>query len=157
MIVKGKIFMVENELLKFDPLNIFERIYYACWRFCSRTISPWANWRRLKYFYQRKTKGYSDDQTWDIGYDVANYVLPRLKRFKESTNGCPGFFLRGGGENADVEKGMEEWKAVLDCMIRTFELAYEADNNCKLLSIEEEEEIVLGLDLFGKHLFHLWW
>ena len=54
------------------------------------------NWYRFYrpywFFWQRITRGFNDSETWNLDYTIAKLVLPRLKRFKELTNGIPGDF-----------------------------------------------------------------
>ena len=39
--------------------------------------------RWWKYWYQRRTKGFDNSETWNLNDECAAWLLPRLKRFKE--------------------------------------------------------------------------
>lgn len=103
--------------------------------------------QKLKFLYQRLTRGWDDSDTWSLDTTIAEFTLPRLKRFKELNIGHP------------PELTSEEWDAILDKTIKAMELiATEWDYKPCTLSVSEEEVIIQeGLDLFGKYFRHLWW
>lgn len=80
--------------------------------------------------------------TWNLDITIAEFILPRLKLFKEVADCFP----------AKLDS-MEEWHDILDKMIDAFYLIStdkrktEADNN----AIEE------GLGLFKRYYHSLWW
>lgn len=39
--------------------------------------------RRLKFLYQKLTRGFSDQVTWNLGDEIAKFTLPRIKRYRE--------------------------------------------------------------------------
>ena len=39
--------------------------------------------RNLKYFWQRRTRGWDDSDLYSLDYTIAKFVLPRLKVFAE--------------------------------------------------------------------------
>jgi hypothetical protein len=45
--------------------------------------------RFKKHLKQYETKGWSDIDTWSLDSTFAEWMLPRLKRFKELRNGIP--------------------------------------------------------------------
>lgn len=140
-----------------DFYNRFWRFYYSIVDF----FTPRYMRRKFKHLFQRIFRGYDDSETWDLGYTIAKFTLPRLKRFKELNEGYP----------CDGEiKTYEEWNEVLDKIIWSLEKIAndekdypdwqkDLDNDC--YSIEKEikynKKIQEGLDLFGKHLMSLWW
>lgn len=99
--------------------------------------------RDMRFLQQRVTRGWDDSETWSLDYSLAKLILPRLKRFKEVKNGCPS------------NLSQEEWDAILDKMIASFEFA--ASEERWTASNEEFEKHGEGLDLFAKHYFGLWW
>jgi len=136
--------------------------------------------RRLNFLYQKITRGFSDDVTWDIHCDISKFVLPRLKRYKELTNGYPG--------------GLDEqqWNEILDKMIYAFErivkndewdfvkyppdydfgwttkqsithpeydeAVFNDDRKPDYTEFDEvQKKIQEGLDLFAKYYRNLWW
>lgn len=59
--------------------------------------------------YKRKMK---EKDTWDLSYNFARYVLPRLKRFRQVVNGHPV---------KDDVKTMDDWYKVLDKIIGIYD------------------------------------
>lgn len=98
--------------------------------------------RAVKLWWQRRTRGWDDSETWNLDTSLAKVILPRLKRFKELTVGCP------------VDVTWEEWGNTLDTMIKAFEW-FAADCN------ERDEDFYTeahkGVELFAKYYGHLWW
>ena len=108
----------------------------------------------LKMWYQKKTRGYSDIELWNLDITFAEWILPRLKEFKARTDGYPG----------DVAT-FEEWQEMLDTMIKAFELYIKdfnemtVTNDEEVLKLMEEEGKIMkeGFELFGKRFVSLWW
>jgi hypothetical protein len=71
---------------------------------------------------------------------IVSFVLPRLRRFKETTCGYPS------------ELTEEEWADKLSKMINAFE-KYENNYTMDKKSLEEIDE---GLRLFAEYFYHLW-
>ena len=100
--------------------------------------------RPIKHFWQRLTRGWDDSDTWDLDSTLAWWLVPRLKRFKELTNGYPGGLTE------------KKWDEILDKIICAFSLIskeqwdWETDKE-KVRQVDE------GLDLFRKWYFDLWW
>lgn len=106
--------------------------------------------RFWRFVWQKLTRGWSDKETWNLEYEIAKFALPRLKRFKEVTNGYPG----------DLSE--ELWDEILDKMIFSLEyITKEFDLELTDISVtqmkEDSKKVQEGLDLFGKHFWHLWW
>lgn len=113
--------------------------YYGC----AHTLDK--SDKRLKRFAkQRRERGFDDTETWGLDSTIAEFTLPRLKRFRELVCGHPGSLT------------MEEWEAILDKMVRAFELVTD-DEKGRNLSKGEWKEVDQGLDLFSKWFLHLWW
>ena len=99
-----------------------------------------------KYYKQYKKNGFDDTETWNLDRSIALFILPRLKRFKEVTNGCPGYTTE------------RKWKKTLDKMIFAFEFIcdggkwYSPESHKKDLKKYKE-----GFRLFYENFEHLWW
>lgn len=39
--------------------------------------------RDIKYWIQRRTRGWSDDETWNLDYEFIKWVNTRFKKYKE--------------------------------------------------------------------------
>ncbi len=121
--------------------------------FSIRIPEPRQVKRWLQHRVQKLTKGYSDDETWDLDYTLAEFLLPRLKRFKQLNTGHP--------------MGMTEaeWEQYLDDMIWALQF-HQDEKNADWLKIHGKDEpppIELheranrGLELIGRHWRDLWW
>lgn len=119
----------------------------------------------IKMWWQRKTRGWADVDIWNFETTAAEWILPRLKAFRDNTIAHPG----------DLNS-IEDWYAILDEMIFGFEFYLkqfeEYNKRCfmKRGSCSEEEYKILvaefetdcdratrGRELFGKWFKGLWW
>jgi hypothetical protein len=39
--------------------------------------------KKVKYWLQRKTRGWSDDETWNLDYEFIKWINTRFKKYKE--------------------------------------------------------------------------
>ena len=39
--------------------------------------------RNIKYWFQRRTRGWSDDETWDLNYEFILWCNSRFKKYRE--------------------------------------------------------------------------
>jgi len=103
--------------------------------------------RYKKYVKQLKRDGFCDCETWCLSGAIAEFILPRLKRFKVVNNGFPGGLTE------------EKWDEIIDKMIFAFDyaLTYEDallnDDDSKI-AFEKHQE---GMKLFSEYFFDLWW
>lgn len=101
--------------------------------------------RSYKFWCQRRKRGWDDSDTWSLYTSIAEFILPRLIRFKEVNNGFP--------DNLTSEK----WDEILDKMIFAMDyIAREDDTFGKELE-DNWEKVQEGLDLFNEYFFDLWW
>jgi len=96
--------------------------------------------RSLRFWFQRRTRGWDDSETWGLDTTIARFVAPRLKRFREIANGYPG------------ELTEKKWDEMLAKMQLAFELIA-ADQ----IEDEDRPEIEEGLRLFAEWFRGLWW
>jgi len=72
----------------------------------------------IKYFYQRRTRGFDNSEVWDLYSPLSKHILPRLKAFREmNTMGCPNEFFDEKNEKNECQK----WNECIDKMIFAFE------------------------------------
>lgn len=115
------------------------------------SVQKWPRkfWRTIKFFYQRRTRGFDDSETWALDTSLSRLIVPRLKRFKELNDGFP----------VPIFETYEQWNEALDEIIWSFE--WFANEERWNLSNEEEIEQLkraeAGIQLFAKHFDHLWW
>lgn len=82
-----------------------------CWFY---RIEDWPIlWKR---WLQRRIRGFSDNEIWNLGTCLAEWLLPRLKCFKKSGYGQP------------YEMTREKWHNTLDEMIEGLELEVTMDD-----------------------------
>ena len=98
-------------------------------------------WAKCKY--QKIRYGISDDYVYSLGYNIALFVLPRLKYFrKKGKTGIPACFLPDnfhlleGEEFERAEaKALKEMNDALDEMIFAFEYIINGDKFCEIPDI----------------------
>lgn len=108
---------------------------------CANELKP-EDTRLPLYQQQFEQQGFDDTVTWNMDMSIAQWITPRLRRFKEINNCIP----------TDIATE-EEWDIILSKIISTFELLSDEANVNDVSSASINE----GLDLFRKHYFDLWW
>jgi len=98
--------------------------------------------RQLEATQERIERGFDDSETWSLTDTIANFIIPRLKRYQE----IAGNIL--DREDEEVEK--------IDKFLRAMELT-SRDEGVRTYSKEEEEELKEGLKLFPEIFLGLWW
>ena len=99
--------------------------------------------RSVRFWWQRRTRGFDDSATWSLDSTVSEFVLPRLRRFKAVNIAHPGSLTP------------EEWDQMLDKMIAAFEFgASEERWAANQAAYDAHQE---GLDLFARYFWDLWW
>jgi hypothetical protein len=93
--------------------------------------------RSIKFWWQRRTRGWDDSETWNLDYHTAKFLVPRLIRFKELTNAYP----------PNLSKN--EWDAVLDQMIKSFKSCESCFYDAAALKD--------GYRLLAEYHSYLWW
>jgi len=103
---------------------------------------------------QRKTNGFDDTELWNLHSTIAGFIIPRLKRFAETTHGYPTFY-----------QSMKMWEKDLNKMVRAFELAAGDEMFGKWDSPDTKEkkeenkrwkEYEEGMKLFQENFLSLW-
>lgn len=99
--------------------------------------------KKIKYLYQRITKGYCDKDLWDLDYFIISKVRKPLKEFIK---------LDRGGYPVGV-KSYKEWNKILKKIDKAFDIVYSGEG-----MNEKNQDVVLeGMRLFGKYWDSLWW
>jgi hypothetical protein len=90
---------------------------------------------------------FKDNEIWDLDITLANYILPRLKRFKKvNVNSYP----------PDLS-GIEEWHKIIDKMIWSFERIVNDDWSYEYKRVKEQkEQYDTGMKLFAEYFLDLW-
>lgn len=133
------------------------------------------NNRQRKKWLKQQGLYVNPKETWSLDVNLAKYILPRLKKFKELNNGYPGL---------DEVDTPEKWDEALDKMIQAFEYVIDLDEywlddprydytdimfgdnkelyesiveNKRMEDIRRLAAIKEGLQLFAKYYMSLWW
>lgn len=117
------------------------------------------DYEKFKEFRLKNNFGLSS--LWNLDHTIIQFILPRLKAFKEQAHGFPGNF-----------KTMEEWYHALDEMIWAMEWYdsedihddykkdeygnFTKDENGNLVPTEENQRAKNGWKLFCDNFFGLW-
>jgi len=103
--------------------------------------------RYKSHVAQLKKNGFSDSETWSLDSTVAEFIIPRLKRFKEVQNGFPAGLTE------------KSWDVIVDKIIFAFEFHLIRDewSDNKLGFDAAYEKYEEGMQLFAKWFHHLWW
>lgn len=75
------------------------------------------NWFKAVWF--RIRNGWDSSDTWSLQFTISKFILPRLKRFKEVSDGVPNkIYQKYRNPNRKVKENMklasEEWNKNLD-------------------------------------------
>jgi len=97
--------------------------------------------RAIKYWLQKLFRGYSDKDTWNLDYTLAEWFVPRLKLFRKLHTGYP----------CDITE--EKWNTILDEMIEGFESVAQQQWGDEATSKKQQR----AFELLKEWHFHLWW
>jgi hypothetical protein len=100
--------------------------------------------RYKKHLEQLKSRGFSDSETWSLYSVIAEFIIPRLKRFKEINNGYPYGLT------------MKEWNTTIDKMVFAFEYLLDDERMSKFPEADDIK-VQEGLRLFSEYFRALWW
>lgn len=98
--------------------------------------------REIEFKKQRLERGFDDSETWSLRDTIANFIIPRLKRYEEITK--------------DFLKRDDELIQDIDSFIKSMELIARDNGSC-IFTKEEEKQMSEGLEKFPKIFMTLWW
>ena len=100
--------------------------------------------RPIRFWFQRRRRGWDDSVTWNLDQQVAAWLAPRLRRFRELNYGFP------------YGSTPESWDAELDEMIWAAEwyAKYAYETGC---DPQDRERAMKGLKQVMERLPELWW
>lgn len=128
-----------------------KRIYWRWW-------VELKMWIRPRYIWQRWTRGFDNRELWNLDHTILEFVLPRLKAFREMPpHGCPchpDFVVEEGDYPGDETYDYDKWLDTLDEMIYAIE--YLKENDTPFGSDDEYDRVMEGWDAFKEHFFALW-
>jgi hypothetical protein len=129
----------------------------------SRLSYEWSPRRWAKKWTQRARRGYSTEDTFDFDSYLARVIAGGVTEIRETLHGYPPELGQIGEtfdpNNMDDERGVAEWKAILDKIIHGFTI-YAEEGGYPLQSTAEAKEKIELIDeakaLFIKWFGHLW-
>ena len=143
---------------------------YRINHFFVELFNPYNWYRHLRWFVQRRIRGFDDRITWNLDGEILNWLYPRLKRFSEITAAYPD--RCGSFKNWEKElKG----KVHQLYLISTYEdLDFPKEEIKKWLTKEDKEYCKKWgtatestkayyncyhdfMDWLAKNIGHLWW
>ena len=112
-----------------------------------------------------------DRELWNLDITLTEFILPRLKAFKEMDR--KGYPVLDGIDPQNEKKTIETWEGILDDMIKGFEahlrsvkgFPYDEGEEPDVDYVSEKEEqkeeqhrivIERGFELFSRHYMSLW-
>ena len=124
---------------------------------------------KVKWFYQRGSRGWSDRSAWSIDTWLVNNLIPMLERLKKDKHGTPALMYRkkdgvdkGGNPTGNADwLANNRWNNVLNeilyglkCAKKIQDLDY--DYKDKELTKRLIKSSQRSFELIGKYLFSLW-
>lgn len=105
--------------------------------------------RQRKKWLKKHGKYVPYSDLWNLDITIANFVLPRLKKFKEEDDGYP--------EREEMNTP-EKWDEALDKMILAFEYVIHQFDKKSHFDEDKRRQAVIdeGLQLFAKWFRYLW-
>ncbi len=107
--------------------------------------------RVTEWVKQHDELGFDEREIWSLQTRISNYILPRLKLYREISVGRPG--------NVPT---IEKWHNILDKMIKAFEISslifeHRSDPNYNINCEEGYNIYKEGMELFKEYFLDLWY
>ena len=126
--------------------------------------SPRSRW--LRFWWQRRTRGFDEPELWGLNSNIVDFLLPRLRAFREESPVVPVSAWRAvGAEDLGWSKeelqrfegpAREHWETILDKIIGALEIYQERDG--LLMDTDgSQQKFDEGWELFHEHFHQLWW
>lgn len=110
-----------------------------------RFNTRWDNFKRsVRYFIQRRTRGFDGSELWTLDYTIAKFAVPRLKAFQDGKHSYP----------ADMTP--EEWSECIGHMIYALEICVREGDEVIGIDDADWDRVNRGLELFGTRFRDLW-
>jgi len=101
---------VLNYWVKEIPYPWYERL----WDSIKEIFNFRKYYQKIKYFCQRRIRGWDDSETWNLDISFYKWVYPRLIRFKQLTNGYPNRYLEFEDWIAELDKRIEQVRRIIE-------------------------------------------
>ncbi len=110
-------------------------------------------WQRIKdakmyvvRYHQRGMRGFADCDTWSLDGYLLSWLPEAIQQIREFPAHPEGF------TSDEWDEILGRMIAGLECGYQLIDFQYETMNE----TINLQEEVEIGLDLFREHFFHLW-
>jgi hypothetical protein len=114
--------VLEPEVLWYRPeRSLRRRLYLVIYRFVWRLywkFSPAQNYRRVKWFIQRGTRGYAECDVWGLDTYISEVLSKSLRDLAESKTGVPGLWLGEACNDDDIGQYAETWPPIKGELVR---------------------------------------
>lgn len=106
--------------------------------------------KRIKNFWQRGTRGYSDYDVLDFDQYLSVVIIDGLFKFRNINVSVPQEFCK----DCSVDEGSKKWDAVIYKIIQGFSIA--EDKHYLEMDDGEKKQFDESFSLFKKHFSDLW-
>lgn len=118
---------------------------------------------KVKWAYQRLTRGWDDRAVWDMDYYLAKLIPQLVKELKEKGHGFPSSMIPVLIPEDFIEElsketqilALKRWHDILDSIVEGFE-EYSQVRNCMMHPDYKMEKFEKGFKLFKKYFGSLW-
>lgn len=147
----------DEELSASVGLPPYRRWYCYGWRSPGILVARLRNGHlpihRLRWTWQRATRGYDDPSLWSLNYALAKLTVAGVKAMREWGHGYPGEFSEEyAGEGAG---GWEKWNDILRQIEEGFQ-AWLDEDGWFHDKPEQEEKFKNGMALYAHWFGALW-
>lgn len=135
-------------------LDLIPGVIYRLW---SDHLSPFALKRKIKFFWQRLTRGWDDSETWSLDQTILKFIYPRLHRFAELTVCYPDGYKTLEDWKNELFKRSYQLKLLIDYSDTEYEYKsdeYEVTKDRMLAYYKDFDE---WMNWFNNNIGHLWW
>lgn len=139
---------------------------YRIWK---EYLCPSAIKRMIKFFFQRRIRGFDDSETWNLDMQFYKWVYPRLKRFAEISIVYPTNYDNSEDWKKELHKRIIQLEYIINTnefefnnwnYIPEFELKNLEKKGCSELVVNSIAYDYLVKDFnawFAENLQKLWW
>ena len=89
-------------------------LYGFGYRIWKEYICPKAIYRMIKFFFQRRIRGFDDSETWDLDTQFYKWIYPRLKRFTQISMAYPISYDNSEDWRKELNKRVNQLEVILN-------------------------------------------
>jgi hypothetical protein len=156
---------------EWDDKSFPSKILESTWRNVKSYVEPLYPWRikqAIKWWFQRRIRGFDDQSMWGLDYSLAKIIYPRLKVFYQRAQNpnimsgypidCDPCYPEECKRDHDPDAGYKEWLKILRDMIYAFESVILEEEYFKYNAYKQTDWIKFqrGLNYFSTYYRNLW-